>query len=457
MARISRVAALLMFAAGIAGAADINSSDFSAKDLFQLSKVWTVELTFTSAQWKAMAPRFDGPQGPGFLLGPDGGHNGFMAARGLVFNWAHADLTIDGRHFADIGVRDKGNGTYMEGSERGKISMKLHLSKYVKGQKLANMSTFNLANNITDAGWMNEELAYRLFRDAGVPAPRSSYARVYITVTGQSPRRYVGLYSLIEDVDEHFIQDRFGSKTGALLKPVPPSLFAYQGDDWAAYNQTYDPKTELTAAQKSRIIEFCKVVTSASDKEFAARVGDYIDLDNFARFLAVDVWLSDLDGILNVGQNYYVYLDPATNKFSFTAWDHDHSFGQMGRASNADTENFSILHPWSNRNRFIGRMFAVPAFRDLYLAHMRDFAATIFQPARIFRQVDELAPAIRSAIADESDNAVRRFDQVTADPSPGRANMFGETLKSFVRARTPLVLDQLNGKSQGARYDSDMR
>ena len=461
MMRVLRIlftlAALLLCMGGIARSADIGSKDFTADDLFQLSKVWTVELVFTPAEWKAMTPRFDGPQGSSFLVGPEGGHNGFLAARGLTFDWGHADLTIGGRHFEDIGVRYKGNGTFMEGSGRNKISMKLNLTKYVKGQKLAGMTTVNLANNITDAGWMNEELAYKLFRDAGVRAPRSAYARVYITITGQTPRRYAGLYSLIEDVDDHFVQDRFGSKTGALLKPVPPSLFHYLGDDWAAYNQTYDPKIELTAAQKAHIIEFCKIVTSGTDKEFAARLGDYVNLDNFARFLAVEVWLSDMDGILNVGQNYYVYLDPGTGKFNFIAWDHDHSFGQMGRASNAQTENFSVSHPWATQNRFLERVFAVPAFRDLYLAKMREFSKTIFHPARIFRQVDDLAPAIRPAIAEESAFAASTFDQVVADPAPGKDSMFGERLKSFVKARTPKVIDQLDGKSDGDRFDNGVR
>jgi spore coat protein CotH len=300
---------------------------------------------------------------------------------------------------------------------------------------------------------MNEELAYRLFRDSGAQAPRSAYAKVYVTVTGQTPRRYAGLYSLIEEVNENFTQDRFHSKSGALFKPVPPSLFTYMGEDWAKYNQTYDPKTELTAAQKARVIEFSKLVTRGSDAEFAAKLGEYIDLENFARFLAVDVWLSDFDGILNVGQNYYIYLSPATGKFSFIAWDHDHSFGQMGRADNSMTENFSITHPWSRGNRFIERVFAVPAFRDLYLAKMKEFNRTIFLPERLYSQVDELAPAIRPAIAEESASAARRFDQVVANPRAGEAATFGERLKTFVKARNLRVAEQLEGKSQGDRFD----
>ena len=48
---------------------------------------------------------------------------------------------------------------------------------------------------------MNEVLAYRLYRDAGVPAPRTSYVRVSITVPGLYDRAYTGLYILVENVD----------------------------------------------------------------------------------------------------------------------------------------------------------------------------------------------------------------------------------------------------------------
>ena len=454
--------AFLLAQCAPARAADINSKDFSADDLFQLKKIWTVDLVFTPEQWTAMTPRMDGPHGAEYLLGPEGGHNGFLANRGLTFAWAHGAFSIDGKQYEDIGVRYKGNGTYSGGAPQNKISMKLNLNKYVKGQKLANVTSINLANNITDPGWMNEELAYRLFRDAGVPAPRSSYARVFVTVTGKVPRRYMGLFSLIEDVDEHFVQDRFGAvpdkkMLGPLLKPVPISLFTYISDKWTDYNQIYDPKTELTPAQIERIIGFCKIVTSGTDEEFAAKLPEYVDLDNFARFIAVDVWLTDLDGILNMGQNYYAYMDPKTGKFNFMAWDQDHGFGQMGRASNAQTENFSIYHPWSSRNKFMERVFAVPAFRELYLARMREFSKTIFQPERIFAQVDDLAPAIRPAIAEESKVAAHFFVQVVADPAPGPAQQFGERLKTFTKARTPLVIDQLDGKSKGDQIEISIR
>src|SRR5439155_1362366 len=133
----------------------------------------------------------------------------------------------------------------------------IDLNQFQKGQKLAGMSQLNLHNSVRDPSFMNEAVAYRLFRDGGVPAPRTAYAKVYITVPGKFGRKFFGLYDLVEDVGKEFVKERFGTSTGALLKPVTPNLFADLGDDWKNYNQTYDPKGSLSDEDKQRIIQFC--------------------------------------------------------------------------------------------------------------------------------------------------------------------------------------------------------
>ncbi len=444
--RITIALSLCSLAAGLATGADITSKDFRADDLFQITKVWTVDFVFTPEQWKGIQPRAGG-YGAARLQGPEGGRNGLSAQGGIEFDWTHTNFSIDGRTFNDVAIRYKGNGTFRQAQNTGKISLKVDLNKYVKGQKLAKLDKLNFANNITDAGWMNEELAYRLFRDAGVPAPRSSYARVYITVANQVAREYWGLYSIIEDINDKFALDHFGTNQGVLMKPVTTNLFHYMGDDFAKYKQTYDPKDEMTEAQKQRFLEVCKFVTNATNEEFAEKLGDYVDLDEFARFMAVTVWLTDLDSILDNGQNFYVYLNPETQKFSFIAWDQDHSFGQFGRGgSNAQRRNLTIFHPWSN-SAFLDRAFAVPAFKALYMAKLAEFQKTIFRPERIIEQVNEIAPAIRPAVAEESDAKAKWFDSLTSDNG---SDNYTETIKGFVKARAQSVADQLDGKSQGS-------
>ncbi|MDB6151945.1 MAG: hypothetical protein JWL90_398 [Chthoniobacteraceae bacterium] len=416
----------------------------------------------------SFTPPPGGPGGPGrgmasMLQGAEGKRNGLASAMGIEFKQVHAELDFDGRLFKDVAVRYKGNGTFLESRGSEKRSMKIDLNKNVKGQKLAGISTLNLHSDVTDASWMNEVLSHRLYRDAGVPAPRTAYARVYVTVPGKYDKQYLGLYSLVEDIDKSFGEENFGTKKGAIFKPVTQNLFADLGDDWAKYKQTYDPKDDVSEDETKRVIEFCRFVTKADDSEFAARLGDYVQLDQFARYMAVTVWLSTLDSILTAGQNYYLYLHPTTHRFQFLPWDLDHSFGQfpMG-ASQEQRDNLSIQKPWRGENRFFERAFKVEAFKSLYLAKLDDFNKTIFKPERFNQQVDELAAAIRPAVQEESEAKLAKFDKAVAgEPLEGRG--FGpgggggapvKPIKGFVVARAQSVIDQVSGKSPGITLDA---
>ena len=98
-------------------------------------------------------------------------------------------------------------------------------------------------------------------------------------------------------------------------------------------------------------------MTQADDATFAAHIGEFIDLPEFARFMAVMVYLSDLDGILGPGQNLYLHLHPKSQQFQFIPWDQDHSWGQFDRASQEQRDKLSIHHPWQGENSFLERMF----------------------------------------------------------------------------------------------------
>ncbi len=396
-----------------------NVTSITQAEFFSPTKVWKAHLTLSADAWRALQPRQGQGGGFGFgagrFLGPPGGRNGVAGRQGIEFDYVPATLQIDDWTFRDVAVRYKGNGSFLRATRAGsdKISLKVDLNKNVKGQKLAGLTTINFQNNITDAGWMNEVLAYQLYRDAGALAPRTAYAQVYLTIEGQGEKRYLGLYSISENVDENFADDRFGTKKGAIFKPSTPDLFTDWGTDWAAYNQAYDPKTDLTEAQKERVIAFGRLVSKATDEEFAAQIGNYLDLDDFARYFAVLVWIANHDSLLQNGQNFYTYLHPATNRIHFIAWDQDFSFGN-GRNFSASS---SIHSAWTGSSRFLSRVYAVDAFRTRYLARMAEFSDRLFVPDRFAQQVALVGPAIRPSIELEGKEWLTAFDAVVAGRS----------------------------------------
>ncbi len=444
--------------------------------LYATTNVLSAHFKFTPEQWKGLEPTRRNNQtafgAGGFnLQGKDGGRNGLSAAQGIEFHYVHADLQFNGEEIKDVGVRYKGNGTFMQSQGSAKRSLKVDVAEFVKGRAVAGVSKLNFHNCVTDASFMNEVLSYRLYRDAGVPAPRTAYARVHVTVPGAHDRSYLGLYSMVENVDGKFAEALFGEKKGLILKPVTPKPFEHLGDDWSQYKQTYDPKSDPTKEQARRVMEFCKLVSSAPDSDFTSKAGDYVDIDAFARYMAVTVYLSTLDSILGIGQNYLVYLHPKSNKFHFIPWDLDHSFGQfMMVGSQEQREQLSLAKPWQGEIKFLERMFKLEPFQRAYKGYLAEFAKTIFKPERFHQQVDELAAVLRAPLLEESREMLERFEKVAAGEAISPAGMFGggragqerrpsggnrmsfpptKPIKPYVVARTKSVQDQLSGVDGG--------
>ena len=265
------------------------------------------------------------------------------------------------------------------------------------------------------------------------------------------------MYLLLQPIDAAFAADQLRSKTTPLFKPVTYELFHYLGDDWAKYAPIYDLKNDANAAQKQRVIDFARLLTKSNDAEFAARVGDYLDLDEFARYLACLVLVANYDSILTTGQNFYMYLDPRSNKFGFLPWDMDAAWGNIWVATKPEFERASIWHPWAGQNRFLERILAVEEFRQIYRAHLEDFSNRLLVADRIQKRIDEIVPFIRDATAAESNFRLNKFDQQIGakpvTPSPGeRPNSINQPAypyRKFVEARARSVRAQLDGQTKG--------
>jgi DNA-directed RNA polymerase specialized sigma24 family protein len=436
----------------------------SARDLYQTTNIWLAHLKFSREQWKALEPKRIGalpnflqPDGTALLRNPKAQRSGLAGVLGFDFDWTHADFELGGVAFTNVGSRFKGNGTWLGSLYGSKRAFKVDLNKFAPGQKLGGIDELTFNNLIADQSGMSDALGYEFFRDTGVPAPRTAYAWLTVSVDGRWDRKPLGLYVMVEPVDAEFAADRFNSKKAPVFKPVTYQLFEHLGDDWSAYAAIYDLKTKATAEQQRRVIEFARLVTFASEVEFAGRVGDFLDLDAFARFLAGIVMLSSYDGILSDGQNFYVYLDPRSNKFGFIPWDLDLAWGSFFLlGTTKERERASIWHPWVGQNRFLERVMAVEEFRRIYRAHLEDFSTRLFVPGRLHQRIDEIAAVIRSPIAAESDFRLDKFEQAvgTRPVKPARGDSMGadrpaHQLKRFIEERAISVRQQLDGKSKG--------
>ena len=438
----------------------------TASELYSLTNIWSSKLSFAPAAWKSLQPAHI-PPAPMFTQGsetlilrnPKARRNGLAGVIGLEFSWVEARMEFAGVTFSNVAVRYRGNGTYVNSLFGPKQSFKVDLVKYDKGRKLAGIHTLNFVNAIPDNSYLHDALAEQLFRDLDVPAPRTAFAYLTVDVASPSTNQPLGLYVLIENIDARFAADRLGAKDVPLFKPVTPELFKDLGGDWKAYAGIYDLKTKATPEQLDRVIQFARLVTRADDAEFARRLPEFLDLEEFAGFLAGHVLLASYDGFLANGQNYFIYLDPRSDKFGFIPWDQDHAWGEFGYVGTADLrERASIWQPSTYHNRFLERVLKVEAFRDIYRRRLDHGLKEHFTVAGLYAQIDRLAAILRPAVAAESDFRLHRFDVAVStnwlngsrDGAPEGPKAPIHQLKRFITNRVKSVRDQLDGKAEGA-------
>lgn len=445
------------------------SSIRSASEFYQSTHVWDARIALSAAEWAAMQPKtirakadFNPPDGKFQLSNTNATRNGLLGAIGLDLEWTTGRVELGGQEFTNAAVRFKGNGTFLGALRSVKKPFKVDLSRGVKGRTLAEISTLNFGNLNGDFSCLCDTLAYEFFRTAGVPAPRTTFGHVTLSVENLWEARPLGLYVMVENVDRAFAKERFGTDNMGLFKPVTYSLFEYLGEDWGAYKGIYDPKLALSEVQQRRVIETAAFLTQAPGDEFARRASEYFDFDEVARFVAVNSLLSSYDGFLNNGQNFYMYLDPRSNRFGFIPWDLDRAWGEFPfTGSLADKEQASIEHPWVADHRLLERLFAIPEFKALYKQRLGEIFREHFVPARLQARVDALAPIVRAALVNDSELRLAKFEESIrdnwstnnpsgpADMSPNRA---AHQLKRFFTRRHQHVQAQLDGKETGVVF-----
>lgn len=431
--------------------------------LFDMTQALEIHFDFTPEQWERLQPPddLDWDVDAAFrdlIKDAQDGKNfhsefstrpGLAGYLGVVHQYGLANVTIGDETIPEVGVRYKGNGTLILGHEVGKYSFKIDFNEYHDEIEFRGLKKINLNNCVSDPSMLREAISYELFREAGVPSCRTGWAKVYLTVGDEIYRKYLGLYLVVEQVDKRFLKRVYGSSKGLLVKPSTFGAFRHFGNDWKKYEAAYVPKTDATVEQQERLMEFARLVHVAPDKEFAEQVEEYLDIEEFISFLAVNVLLANLDSFLGGTQNFYAYLNPETNKFELLPWDLDHSFGAFELLGTRQTRReLSINQPQvgDGQNRLIERLLEIPNYRQRYHDRLEELMDSSFDEARMFARIDRHASALRPLMQDEGEEAIQRFEADVAErPSAGSSH----PLKEFVSERRLSVRDQLDGKSEG--------
>ncbi len=412
--------------------------------VYKDNHVLQIEMKISRDSWEQMQPQRDkSARGNG------------RADFNNEFNYAKANLTIDGQPFPDAGLRFKGNSSYRSSRRGLKRPFKIDTNRFIKGQKLHGRTKLNLSNAFLDSAFMKEKLAYGLYREAGLPTPQTGWANVVLSIEGIAEKKPLGIYVVIEQMDERYLKENLQGDPQQSLLTKPESLddWEYLGNEPDAYQQ-YNIKFGKTNTQTiQRFMETMKLIHTASDQEFAEKIQDYVDLESLAGYLAATSLLANIDSYIGMPHNYYLFLNDPKDKLQLLPWDVNEAFGTFTLFGQAEQlANWEINRPWIARRKLLERLFETETFPKLYRNALTQLMEEAFTEKRISGQIDEFKNALTPVIQKLGDEALESFEMGIEGDDRGR-NLSVErktlAIKPFVRQRIKSVKAQLKGTEEG--------
>ena len=459
-ASVLRFSVALMLAASfvsIASAQEKQSSIDDDKNLFGPTKIWSIHLEFPAKEFEAMQPPQPGGFGgapPGFGAPTtvpkqvEGKRTSEFSLFGTEFRWAQADFTAGDQTLKNVGIRYAGDITYLVSAANVKRPLKIAFDKFEQ-QKFGGVSAINLHAMPLDPSKAREALAFYFFRAWGVAAPRTAFAEVTLTVPGKYDKEYLGLYTVVEDVDARFFGDQFGSGDGLAMKPFRVRGIDDLGGNWEAYKGQYRPQRDATPEEQKRVISFAKLVNTASDEEFEKQITSFIDVDEFLKFLAANALTANLESFLALGHNYTLYLDAKTRHFHFIPGDLEFSFANLMLFGSPDQlMDLSVMKPYPGENKLPDRLLSVKANADRYRELLGVLSSTAFTKDKLLKT---------ATLIDNATKGIRDKEQQTIATRPTAAGGFGPgpvgpqppDFKTFAEKRLASIATQLSGTGKG--------
>ncbi len=334
-----------------------------------------------------------------------------------------ATLTFDGISFSNIGLRLKGNSSLLNSWQSGaeKLPFRLNADGLedqlpdVRDQTFFGFPNLNLTNNSQDASFLRAKVVGDLFREAGVPAARTAFVRVFFDRGAGS--RYLGLYTLVEIPDEPMLEMQFGTDNGNLYKPNGT------GARWTVFDaESFPKKTNQRDEDWTDVQDAIAVLNEsrANAQVWRTRLEARFAVSSFLRWLALNTIIGNTDTYGGFSpHNYWVYGSPRhRDRLFFIPWDHDLALnaggpgGGFGGGGGANT-GLDLFHDRVNASwPLIRYLMDDPVYRAAYRGYIEELLNTVFEPsavtARLQAEYARIAPYV---VGPEGEQPERSFLQ----------------------------------------------
>jgi spore coat protein CotH len=280
----------------------------------------------------------------------------------------------NGQTVRNVGIRSRGNSS----RSPVKPSLRVDFDRYATDQKFLGLKSVVLRNNSTDPSSMHERISFLLFERMGIQVPRETHARMYVN------NEYMGLYTLVESLDKHFLQRVYGNDSGYLYQfdrrlGDPPYYFTFFGDDPSLYvPHPFQPETHESDPLPEEIRDLIVAINYTDDASWESVVGDRIDIPKFVKYAAIENFLADYDSFIGrFGMNnFYFYRLSGSHRHDVLAWDKSEAMSDRKYDIFQGILNVSD----DEKNRLMDRAIAFPHLRKLYLDTLDAVATSAIEP-----------------------------------------------------------------------------
>lgn len=223
-------------------------------------------------------------------------------------------LVSSGRMFQGCEIRYRGSS-----SRRLPPPNKSYRVRLPPGARFHGETKLNLNAPTPLVQWLGMDA----LRRAGIPAPRAELCRLRLNghLLHVDP---AGVYVLLQNIDDDFPRKAFPDTDGGSVYRGTGQRLDFLGDDPAEYLRHYKLETSVTPSAGRELMELCRTFNDFDSPDYARRLAEVIDLEEWIDCLAVQAVLANSENGLYNGNtgDFFLYHHP-TRGFLLLPWDLD--------------------------------------------------------------------------------------------------------------------------------------
>jgi hypothetical protein len=297
------------------------------------------------------------------------------------------DITLD----YSVGVRLRGNTSRYHSKKSFKIDF-----REFGGTKFFDYKKFNLKPNVNDPSAIREPLTLQFYRNMNVPAARTHPLELYMN------DEYMGFYTHVENIDDEFLDKRFGHEDGYLYKCSWGSTLEDNGqvENTTQYESEINQPTDNRAQLKNFVFVLNKSYSTTAD--FQAAIESVFDVDRYLRQLAVEAMLGHWDGYSYNKNNFYIYYNAQTQLIEFIPYDGDNTWGIDWVNRDWATRDLNNWAKTDEPRPLTKKLLQVPAYKEKYSAYLRALATSYFNENYLMPILNEYKNMVSASVNNDT-------------------------------------------------------